>query len=305
MENPNILIVDDEEIIRKILMHKLQKRGYKVQEAKNGQEGLKLIQKKIPDLLITDIQMPGMDGFELLEKIHQLMLPLPTIVITGQSRVEDVIKTIRLGVRDFIRKPFESEEMMQTIQKVLSSPQGMASEDDLIPFIHEETKQISLPNDQNVLNIASYYLTRHLPVRGICDHIEKENVRLAVKESLMNAMVHGNLELSSELKNIGSGGDTAFRILLEERQSKDPFSKRSIEVSYFFSRDKVVYEIGDEGPGFDYQNLPDPLHPDNIFKPFGRGIFFIKLHMDEVEWNENGNRIKITKYKTTEKKEKN
>ncbi len=298
MDQKTILIVDDEEIIRKILIHKLQKQGYDVLEARNGQEGLRQIQKKIPDLLITDIQMPTMDGFELLENIHKLMLPVPTIVITGQTRVEDVIQTIRLGVRDFIRKPFESDEMMQTIQKVLSSPQGMASEDDLIPFIEEETKEIILPNDQNILNIASFYLTRHLPIRGICDHVEKENVRLALKESLMNAMVHGNLQLSSNLKSIGGIAKTAFHDIMEQRLQESPYNERQIKVTYRFSKEKVTYQIEDEGTGFDYQNLPDPLHPDNIFKPFGRGIFFINLHMDEVVWNDKGNCITLIKNKS-------
>lgn len=294
-----ILIVEDEKSIRGLISIKLRKNGYEVQEAGNGKEGLKLIQKKIPDLVLTDIQMPVMDGFKLLGEINRLMLPLPAIVITGLSNVDDVIKSLRLGVRDFIRKPFNIHEMMKTIEKVFASPKGQPSVDDLLPFIEIDSKIISLPNNMNTLNMASYYLTRDLSERGLCNQVEKENIRHALEETLSNAMIHGNLEMSSELKSIGSVADTAFNALLTERMNVEPYSSRTITVKNKITKEMMEYTIEDQGPGFDYDNLPDPLHPDNFFKPYGRGIFFIRLHVDEVKWNAKGNLITITKFKST------
>lgn len=298
-----ILIVDDDEIVRKILVHSLEKADYYVIEANNGEEGLREIQRNLPDLVITDIQMPIMNGMELMSKINELLLPVPVIAITGKSRVEDVINTLRLGVRDFIRKPFESTEMLAIIHKVLNNPIITGSEDELIPYVRKETKAIYLPNDQNVLNMASYYLTRNLPLRGFCSQIEKENIRHALFEALINAMIHGNLELSSELKNVGGIADTAFNAILQERLATPPYGERMTKVLYRFTREKLLYRIEDQGPGFDYKNLPDPLTPENIFKPFGRGIFFIQLHMDKIYWNSCGNAMTMVRFRQSQKQE--
>jgi CheY-like chemotaxis protein/anti-sigma regulatory factor (Ser/Thr protein kinase) len=294
-----ILVVDDEKDIRNLIARRLKNDGYEVVEADNGKDGLFQIQKKIPDLVLTDIHMPVMDGFLLLTEINRLMLPLPTIVITGLSNEEDVIMSLRLGVRDFIRKPFNTDEMMKIIEKVLTSPKGKSNIDELIPFIEEDYKKINLPNDVSILNMASYYLTRDLPERGLCTFIEKENIRHALEEALSNAMLHGNLEMSSELKSIGSVADNAFNVILEQRKVSAPYCNRTIQVNYQITKEKIEYIIEDEGPGFDYMNLPDPLHPDNFFKPYGRGLFFIRLHVDDVKWNERGNIVTLTKFKSS------
>ena len=114
-----ILVVDDEEIIRKTVSGLLQHYNYKVVTAGNGLECLQIMSSQKFGLVILDIIMPGMSGIEVLQKIKEKYKDTEVIMITGYADKEKAIETFRLGAYDFIEKPFESGEIMNTIAHCL------------------------------------------------------------------------------------------------------------------------------------------------------------------------------------------
>jgi anti-sigma regulatory factor (Ser/Thr protein kinase) len=108
-------------------------------------------------------------------------------------------------------------------------------------------------------------------------------------------MFHGNLEIPSSIRE--DQGIKGFNDEIDRKKNDPAYSGRTVTVEYELTRDYVEYIISDEGPGFNYKDLPDPRDPENFFKNSGRGLLIIRIHMDEVEWNEKGNSIRLRKYK--------
>ncbi len=118
-ENKKVLIVDDDQVLQELLSKLLADNGYVTDLADNGQEALEKAEKKAYDHIITDINMPVMDGLALLENLRQKDIRASVIVISAHSDMENVVKAVKLGASDFIAKPFQSEEeILLTLKKV-------------------------------------------------------------------------------------------------------------------------------------------------------------------------------------------
>jgi two-component system response regulator PilR (NtrC family) len=115
----NILIVDDDRSLRKMLAFVLAKEGYRVEEAVNGVDALKKLKGRNFDLVISDIRMPDLNGIELLKKIKTHDSELPVIMITAYAATDDAIEAMKLGAEDYVMKPFSLDELKIVISKSL------------------------------------------------------------------------------------------------------------------------------------------------------------------------------------------
>ncbi|MCC7429917.1 sigma-54-dependent Fis family transcriptional regulator [bacterium] len=116
--NAEILLVDDEENIRKFLSRSFEKKGYKIFTASSGEEALKIIEKQKIEIIILDINLPGISGIEVLEKLRYQDKNSPFIVmITAYGDVKTAVKTMKIGANDYITKPFEFAEIEVVVQK--------------------------------------------------------------------------------------------------------------------------------------------------------------------------------------------
>lgn len=113
-----ILIVEDEMAIRDLIKIELESRGYQCEVASDGEMGADLLEKQAYDLVLLDIMLPEVDGYELLEYIKQIG-EMPTIFITAKSQIDDKIKGLNKGADDYITKPFEIGELVARIEAVL------------------------------------------------------------------------------------------------------------------------------------------------------------------------------------------
>lgn len=115
----NILVIEDEKAVQENISDILELNGYNVLVASNGKQGL-LISKTIqPDLIITDLMMPIMDGFEFIQKLKQdkSLSRIPVIVLSAKTSNDDVALSINLGVLDFIKKPFNNFELLTSVKR--------------------------------------------------------------------------------------------------------------------------------------------------------------------------------------------
>lgn len=115
-----ILILEDDDKLRLTLSQVLQAEGYLVDEAANGSEAINLAARGEYDLVIADIRMEGVDGLEALARMKERNPAMRSLVMTGYSTEEDSIRAIRLGVGDYLRKPFRFEELMDSVQRLLA-----------------------------------------------------------------------------------------------------------------------------------------------------------------------------------------
>ena len=120
---PRILIVEDELNMVRTLTKILGRRGYAVSSAPDGNEALRQLDSDSFDVVLTDLKMPGMDGMELLRRIHERGLDLPTIVLTGYGTVASAVEAMKLGAVEYLIKPCNPEELLLTVERQLENRQ--------------------------------------------------------------------------------------------------------------------------------------------------------------------------------------
>ncbi len=179
---PDILIIDDEKAIRKTLTEILSFEGYKIDEAADGEEGLKKFREKTYDLVLCDIKMPKMDGIEFLQKAGELNTDVPVIMISGHGNIETAVEAVKKGAYDYISKPPDLNRLLITIRnaidksslvtetKVLkrkvSRVQEMIGESEPIKRIKETIEKVA-PTDARILITGDNGVGKELVARWV------------------------------------------------------------------------------------------------------------------------------------------
>lgn len=183
MTKPLILIVDDEVGVRELLTDALSLGGYDTLEAKDGMSALTLIRKQKPDLLIIDINMPIMDGFELLERVRESKNQVPAIMLTARKDRADVSRGLRLGADDYVTKPFGLEELLLRVQAVLRRSNPVTGEFSVLTCgpisLNEETYEVYLDDTLVELSKTEFRLLQYLL---------QNKGRVLTKSSLLSAV---------------------------------------------------------------------------------------------------------------------
>src|SRR5438045_1832549 len=115
----DILIIDDEKAIRKTLSEILSYEGYKIDEAGDGEEGLKKFREKSYDVVLCDIKMPKLDGIEFLDKSRETNPDIPVIMISGHGTIETAVEAVKKGAYDYISKPPDLNRLLITIRNAM------------------------------------------------------------------------------------------------------------------------------------------------------------------------------------------
>jgi len=119
-EKSHILVVDDEDALRSVLSNELISAGYEVATAADGDEAVSKVQNKKFDLVLLDIKMPGMDGFDVLKFIKKTFPAMKVIMLTGFADLKNAIESKKHGAEDFVSKPYDLVDLLTTIERVLS-----------------------------------------------------------------------------------------------------------------------------------------------------------------------------------------
>jgi len=120
-EKNSILVVDDEDALRTVLSSELESEGYVVATAGDGDEAISVLQGKTFDLVLLDIKMPRVDGFEVLRFIKERYPATKVIMLTGFADLKNAIESKKLGAEDFVSKPYDLVDLLTTIERVLTS----------------------------------------------------------------------------------------------------------------------------------------------------------------------------------------
>jgi len=117
---PLALLVEDEKALSSIISDTLEEVGFSILAAFDGVEGLKLFLKNRPDIVIADVMMPKMDGFEMVSKIRKADKNTPVLFLTARSSIGDLVSGFEIGANDYIRKPFKMQELIVRVKALLN-----------------------------------------------------------------------------------------------------------------------------------------------------------------------------------------
>lgn len=288
-----ILIVDDYQVDRRLVSGILAKDdSYTIQFASSGEEAVSILQRSVPDLVLTDLFMPGMDGMELVQFVRREYPLVPVILMTSRGNEEIAVQALQSGAASYVPKKLLGRYLLDTVRGLFQQAKERRSRALLLGSMIDNHCTFSLSNDGELIPSVVGYFQESMSHMGICDEAERLRASVALEEALTNAVHHGNLEVSSELRE---RNDNRYYELIAERRRQTPYSHRRVHVKVRMNGNEAVFVIRDEGPGFDVSALPDPTDPDNLERAGGRGIMLMRTFMDEVTFNAQGNEVMLIK----------
>lgn len=295
-ETHTVLVVDDSAIDRHLAGAIVQKlEGWKATFASNGIEALASLKEKQPDLVLTDMLMPEMDGLELVTAIRATYPLLPVILMTAHGSEEFAIQALQRGAASYVPKKSLARDLNETMEQVLALASTNRKQQLIMDSLNRHEIEFHLDNDVVLVPPLVSHLEENIVKMKLCEPAGLILLGVALHEALTNAIFHGNLELSSSLKE---ADEKKYYALAAERRRQEPYSRRRVRVTTTLARHELKFVIADEGPGFDPSLLPDPTDPTNLERISGRGLLLIQTFMDHVEHNGKGNIITMTKRRT-------
>jgi two-component system, OmpR family, response regulator len=273
-----ILIVDDDPDVHHLLRATLQANDRQIDSAYDGIAGLQSVEGQAYDLVLTDVNMPGMDGITLTERIRKVRPEARVVVMTVANTPENIIRAIRERAFSYFSKPFTTTAVAEMIESALSSK---PSEDDIevlsaCPNWLGIRLRCKMETADRILQFLRE-MDMSLPVA------EQESVAIAFREILLNAIEHGG--------------------------RNDPDKK--VTITYIRAEHALLYYVCDPGTGFSFQELAHAAvsNPaDSVFnhaevrqrlglRPGGFGLLMTRQLVDEMIYNEEGNEVLLIKYR--------
>jgi CheY-like chemotaxis protein len=288
-----VLVVEDSPTQALQIRLLLQEADFTVAAAGDGRQALEAMKKDLPDIVLSDVDMPHMNGLELVEAIRQEFPAVPVVLMTALGSEDMAVRALRAGAASYVPKRDLHEHIVSTLEEVLAVALAGRSEKQVLDCLEQAEFRFVLDNDAALVSSLIGHLEDTVVRMRHCDRTELMRVGIALHEALVNAIQHGNLEVSTELRQERDEKD--FRELIASRRLQPPYRDRRVRVSATLSPKEAVYVVADEGPGFDPSSLPDPTDPSNLERIGGRGLMLIRTFMDNVEFNDRGNRITMTK----------
>jgi CheY-like chemotaxis protein len=284
-----ILIVDDAAVDRVLIQRLLERaeQDWRIQSVCDAAAAMELIQNEPIDAVVTDLQMPRIDGLALVRWIKQQRPHLPVVLVTGMGSEQAAMDALRSGAASYSPKSQLARDLAATVAYVLEIAARVRNRP--LNQACPECTAFVLENEARLIMPLIDHLQAQLPHWSDGSRLQ---IGMALNEALTNAMHHGNLEVPSTLR---SDDESDYYFLIRQRQKSLPYCDRRIRVQFETSPEQIQIEISDEGPGFDPESIPDPRLPANLEKLSGRGLLLIKTFMDEVRFADKGSRIVMIK----------
>lgn len=134
-----VLVVEDDSSILDLVVTRLQIAGYRTSFARDGAAAIEAVKTTTPHAMVLDLNLPGIDGFDVLRRLRELGLATPpTMVLTARNAPSDVSDIVRLGARDFLRKPFRDQDLLARVARLLKRRTALAGETRPPAGIHDD-----------------------------------------------------------------------------------------------------------------------------------------------------------------------
>ena len=288
-----ILLVDDSatDRTRSAGLIRRHDSAWEVIAVGSAGDALQKIHDDCPDIVVTDLVMPEMDGRELLKIIQRDFPVVPVVLITAQGDDRIAAECVGLGAVNYVPKRNLSERLVPVLQQIVRSESEQKTMRRVLQHIVHSCCRFDIESDlEQIRNLVNYVRERlQATLRFTPERVQQ--LSFALRESLLNAHFHGNLAANSHPLQLSRQEYMQSAAVNNE----DPqFSGRRISMTMTVRQDEIQFEVTDEGRGFDTQAVSSLTGPPDDENAIGNGIRLMRSYMNSVEWNDPGNMVTLT-----------
>jgi len=288
-----ILIVDDDNVDRELAQRCLRDIDeLEVLLAENGDAAMEAMESTHPDVVLTDLRMPGISGLELVERLAEEHPLVPVILMTSQGNETLAVEALYAGAASYLPKSDLRYGLADAVEQMLSIVEARRSRSEVLRFLTTCETRFELINDPQLITPLAAFIEDGLGRFGFGSKPLRSQVGICLMEALANAMLHGNLAVDAKLRREDRD---AFDRQISERREIEPYAARRVRCEAHESPGAVRYTISDEGAGFDVAALPDATDPGHLLEVGGRGIMLMRTIMDEVTFADGGATVTLVK----------
>ena len=286
------LVVDDSATDRVLAGRLLEQGGdIEVGFAKNGREALDSVRERMPDVIVCDLQMPEMNGLELVEAIKREYPAVPVVLMTARGSETIAAEALRKGAASYVPKMILAENLQETVNRILNAADADRRHSRLMHALEECQCRFRLRNDPALIEPITAHFQEMFRSLPLGDEAERLRVGQAVKHVLWMAHRHGNLEIPLD----ASLSDSDLGRLAVQRSDQSPYIQRTLLVEAQISSAEAVITVTHEGPGIDIVALPTDLESAAVDKSWLAAFVIVPSIMDDVRYDDGGRRICLLK----------
>ena len=290
---PTVLVVDDTAVDRRLAGGLLENApSLDVCYANNGTDAMLQIGNSLPDLVLTDLQMPDVDGLELVNKINERYPDVPVVLMTAHGSEAIAAQALASGAASYVPKTELADNLVDTVMHILAMSDSDARYKKLMSCAVQTHFEFDLQNDLLIISPLIDLIQQVISSLRLLDPTSRVRTCVAIEHALNNAMVRGNLEIQR------SEYPVANPAFVQQRALEAKFETRRVNCRFSVNSDCLEVTIRDDGDGFDYSHLPEAGDPEVFKNGHGRGLVLIQAFMDQIEFSENGRQIKMVKFRS-------
>ena len=299
----NVLIAGGDQALWNCLVEVLHLHEDSLHRAPSAGEVLEHLRGGlVVTLAAVDLDSPGMCDPVFVGELKTRRPTVALLLVSSSFDHSFLIDLLVSGSTFFLKKPCDRDAITLAVEQLSRAAGDETPRRDLSRPFKLAGVMLEYRTDEINPGLVGSRLAAILASTGVCDTRSAGLIEIAVHESLVNALEHGNLELSSELKSISADEPDRFALLRQERLQNEQYAGRTIRVRFQLDSTKMEVQIGDQGKGFDHEyrmkNLFRRIEPESLTDCHGRGLLMVSCCMDNVSFNETGNQITFTRYNT-------
>jgi DNA-binding response OmpR family regulator len=268
-----------------------------VSQAANGADALARLSDEQPDVIVTDLQMPEMDGLTLVTAVRIHYPRVPVVLITAHGSEELAVRALEQGAASYVPKSQLAGSLLAAVDQVLE----LAHEDRAYAALSQAMEyaefRFRADNDFTTTDRLVQLVQQLAASLGVCDTGGQVRLGIALEEAFRLAILRGNLELTpTALMALGARPEEMER-WLADRRSQPPFDRRCVRVHVRIAPEEAFVSIGHDGPAWNVAAPQNPGAGPSLEDPSDRSLVLMRAFLDEVNFSADGTGVTLVKRK--------
>jgi CheY-like chemotaxis protein len=294
---PSVLVVDDSPIDRVLVEGILRKDSrMKVRQANSGASALAAIGDDPPDIVVTDLQMPEMDGLQLVTATRIHFPRVPVVLITAHGSEELAVRALEQGAASYVPKSQLAASLLGAVDQVLELARGDRGYEALTQAMDYAEFRFRAENDFAATDRLVELIQQLAGSVGVCDTGGQVRLGMALEEAFRLAILRGNLEMTPEMLLAATGHGDQARDWLDQRRQTEPYSSRRLRIQVKVTPEEARFVITHEGPPLALEETADTVadHPA-LENMSDRSVILMRAFLDEVQFEPDGQTMTLVK----------